>query len=152
MPKKKTKTEKCEDRCCPVHGNTLTRGRTIVGTVIDVKGYKTAKIETNRWHPVPKYERFESRRTRIKAHNSACVNAQKGDKVEIRETRPLSKTKTFVITKILGKDIEFMEKEEGVEESKVKKKEKGEEKTEKKSKPKADKVENKEESKEEPEE
>jgi small subunit ribosomal protein S17 len=124
MPKKKTKQEKCNDRYCPVHCNVGYRERTIVGTIISVKGYKTATIGWKRLHPVRKYERFESRKTRIKAHNSPCINAKKGDKVEIRETRPLSKTKNFVIVKVLGRDIEFMEKEEGLEESKVKKEKK----------------------------
>jgi small subunit ribosomal protein S17 len=139
MQKKKAKKEKCSDRCCPVHGNIGYRGRTFVGTVTDVKGYKTATIGWKRWHPVTKYERFESRKTRIKAHNSPCINAKKGDKAEIRETRPMSKTKMFVIVKILGKDIEFMEKEEAIEEGKVKKEEKAGKKEKKEEKKKAPK-------------
>ncbi len=144
MPKKKSKQEKCKDRHCPIHGNLGYKGKTFVGTLTDVKGYKIAIIEWKRWHHIPKYERFESRKTRMRVHNSPCINAKKGDKVEIRETRPLSKTKNFAIIKILGKDIEFMEKEEAMEEAKVKKKEKkAEEKEVKKKSPKKIKTEEK---------
>jgi small subunit ribosomal protein S17 len=127
MPK--TGNEKCADKNCPIHGNLFYRGRPFIGTVTDVKGYKTATVEWSTLHYIQKYERFESRKTRIKAHNSPCVNAKKGDRVELMETRHLSKTKNCVILKIAGQDIEFIEKEEGLKEAKVKAKEKVEETT-----------------------
>ena len=112
---KKEKTE-CNDKKCPIHSSTIPRGREFTGVVVSVNPHKTAVIEWERRRKVPKYERFEKMRTKISAHNPPCISAEKGDKVLIKECRPLSKTKNFVITKVLGKNIEFMEKEERIEE------------------------------------
>ncbi len=116
------KNEKCEDKNCIVHGKILPRGMAFTGTVVGTNMQKTASVEWSWKRKIPKYERYEVKITKVKAHNSSCLNAQKGDKVLIRECRPLSKTKNFIITKIVGKNIEFLEKEEGMEEAKVKKK------------------------------
>ncbi len=88
---------KCTDNNCPIHGSLRTRGRVFVGKVISSKMGKTVTIEFERRYPVPKYERYEKRRTRIKAHNPECISAVEGDVVKIIECRPLSKTKHFVI-------------------------------------------------------
>jgi len=50
-----------------------------------------------RRHFIPKYERYSKRRTKLLVHNPDCLNAQVGDVVKIMETRPLSKTKHFVV-------------------------------------------------------
>ncbi|RLF76193.1 30S ribosomal protein S17, partial [Thermococci archaeon] len=50
-----------------------------------------------------KYERYELRRSRIHAYNPECIDAKAGDKVLIAETRPLSKTKNFVVVAITQK-------------------------------------------------
>ncbi len=60
---------------------------------------KTVTVEWTRRHYIPKYERYEKRRTRVKAHNPDEIDAQVGDIVTIKETRPLSKTKNFIIIK-----------------------------------------------------
>jgi small subunit ribosomal protein S17 len=60
----------------------------------------TIRVEWTYLHYLQKYERYEKRRTRVKAHNPACINVKKGDKVRIAECRPLSKTVNFVV---LGK-------------------------------------------------
>ncbi len=51
-----------------------------------------------------KYERYTKAKTKVKAHNPENVNAKAGQIVQITETRPLSKTKKFVVTKIMGVD------------------------------------------------
>jgi small subunit ribosomal protein S17 len=43
------------------------------------------------------------RRTRVKAHNPESIDAKEGDTVRIAETRPLSKTKNFVVIEIVKK-------------------------------------------------
>lgn len=116
---KKDKQE-CNDKKCPVHGTVIPRGRSFVGVVVSLDQHKTAVVEWDRWRHVQKYERYEKKRTRISVHNPECINAQKGDKVMINECRPLSKTKKFTITKIVGKDELFAEKERLMEESKTK--------------------------------
>jgi small subunit ribosomal protein S17 len=90
-------TRECDDRDCPFHGTLKVHGKIFNGVVIRSKMAKTATIEFARYRYVPKDERYERKRTRIKAHNPPCINAVEGDKVKIVETRPLSKTKSFVI-------------------------------------------------------
>lgn len=79
--------------------NISTRGRTFTGTVVSNKMTKTVTVEWTRKHYIPKYERYETRRTRVKAHDE--TEAEIGDTVIIKETRPLSKTKNFVVIKNL---------------------------------------------------
>ena len=97
------------------------RGRVFVGTVISSKMQKTVTVEWERKNYMKKYERYEKRRSRVKAHNPDSMNAQEGDIVKIMECRPLSKTKNFVVIQILGKEKGFQEKVEAREESKAKK-------------------------------
>ena len=82
---------------------------------------KTATVEFERRSFISKYERYEKKRTRIKAHNPECLGAKDGDIVRISECRPLSKTKTFVIIENLGKEKGFEERREALEESKKRK-------------------------------
>ena len=91
--------EKCEDRHCPFHGDVKVRGRTFTGTVIRKSPHKTVVVEWPRPYYIKKFERYEKRRTRVKAHNPKCIDADIGDKVMIGETRPISKTKNFVVVK-----------------------------------------------------
>lgn len=119
----KVPKEKCNDRLCPFHGNIKLRGRIFVGDVISTRMQKTATIQFERKHYVPKYERYERRKSSIKAHNPLCIAAKEGDIVKIMETRPISKTKNFVIIEKIGEVKGFREKLEALEEGKVKEKE-----------------------------
>ena len=85
------------DPHCPFFGKTAVRGRILKGQVISSKMHRTVKVEIQRRHYVPKYERYERRRTRLLVHNPPSINAQVGDTVRIMETRPISKTKHFVV-------------------------------------------------------
>ena len=87
----------CDDINCPFHGTLKIRGKTFTGTVISAKMMKTATVEWTRQHYIPKYERYQKKRSRVKAHNPLCIKAEEGDKVLIHECKPLSKTKRFVI-------------------------------------------------------
>jgi small subunit ribosomal protein S17 len=120
----------CVDKKCPFHGETKVRGRTFTGTVIAARMQRTATIEWTRKVKVQKYERYMSKRTRIKAHNPDCIKSEEGDIVKIMETRPLSKTVTFVIVENLGKEKGFAQRMEALEESKKKKPEKKDDKKE----------------------
>ena len=106
---------KCNDESCPSHGSLSLRGREFTGTVISTKMRKTAVIEFPRLHFLKKYERYEKRRTKLKAHNAECIGAKNGDVVRVMECRPLSKTKNFVISKIVGREKGFKEKMEARE-------------------------------------
>jgi small subunit ribosomal protein S17 len=96
------KSNGCQDKNCPIHGATRLRGRGFVGTVASDKMSKTVVVSWTRKFFVPKFERYERRLSKINAHNPDCLNAKKGDVVRIVETRPLSKTKHFTVTEILG--------------------------------------------------
>ena len=91
----------CVEEKCPFHGNLKVHGRVFVGTVIRDVFHKTATIEFPRQFYIQKYERYEKRRTRIKAHVPGCLEVTKGDQLKIAETRPLSKTKNFVAVEVI---------------------------------------------------
>jgi small subunit ribosomal protein S17 len=76
-------------------------GKEFVGTVISDKANKTVTVEWERRTLVKKYERYERRFSRVYAHNPITINARHGDTVRIKETRPLSKTKNFVVTEVV---------------------------------------------------
>ncbi len=109
----------CEDKKCPFHGNVKPRGKIFTGVVLAKDAHKTATIEWSYSIAVPKYERTETRRTKIHAHNPSCIDADVADVVRIAETRPLSKTKTFVIVENLGKKKGFIEELSAREEATV---------------------------------
>ena len=91
----------CGDRHCAFHGTLTLRGREFTGTIKKAHAQKTAVIEWDRLHYLPKYQRYEKRRSRLQVHNPACINAKIGDKVKVIESRPISKTKSFVIVERL---------------------------------------------------
>lgn len=104
MVKKKTaKLEAtCKDRKCALHGTARTRGRVFEGLVISDKMQNTVRVEWPRQIFIQKYERYEKRRSRVKAHNPPCINAKTGDRVKIAECRPLSKTVKFIVIEKIG--------------------------------------------------
>ena len=77
------------------------RGRTFTGVVTKMSSQKTVTIEWFRLFYLHKFERFERRRSRIKAHKPDWIDVSIGDKVKIMETRPISKTKNFVILEVI---------------------------------------------------
>ena len=91
----------CNDAKCPVHGGLKVRGQTLQGQVVKDRMHRTVVIERELMKYVPKYKRYMKVTSRLAAHNPACVNAKTGQVVEVGETRKLSKTKSFVITKIV---------------------------------------------------
>lgn len=107
--KKAEEKVECRDRLCPVHGDRKLKlhGRVFEGTVIR-KLNGRVKIEFDRILKVPKYERYEKRRTRIHARLPECLNKEikEGDLIQIEETRPVSKTINFIVTKVIRKKEE----------------------------------------------
>jgi small subunit ribosomal protein S17 len=102
MKNSKEKTlEKGQKKESKVRTGQSTRGATFTGIVKSAKMSKTVTVEWERRKFIPKYERYEKRRTRIKAHNPEHINAKEGDKVVIKETKPISKTKHFIVVEII---------------------------------------------------
>lgn len=91
----------CEDRHCPFHGDLKVRGRIFTGKVIKSGMHRTVTVEWPRLFYLEKYERYEKRRSRVKAHNPDCINAQVNDEVTIIESRPISKMKNFVVIEVI---------------------------------------------------
>ena len=89
--------KECNDEKCPWHGHLKVRGIIIRGKVVSTAMQRTVVVERERLHYVPKYERYEKRTSRYKAHLPPCIEVKKGEEVIIMECRPLSKTKHFVV-------------------------------------------------------
>lgn len=96
IPVKPPKTE-CEDPKCPFHGNLPVRTKVLEGKVVSAKMKHTVVVQRDYLHYIPKYMRYERRRSRIPAHNPPCISAKEGDIVKIAECRPLGKTVSFVV-------------------------------------------------------
>jgi small subunit ribosomal protein S17 len=82
---------------CPFHGELPVRGRVLEGVVVTSKMDKTVVVERDYLLYMPKFKRYERRRSRIPSHNPPCIDAREGDRVTIAESRPLSKTVSFVV-------------------------------------------------------
>jgi small subunit ribosomal protein S17 len=89
--------KKCEDANCPFHGTISVKGRAFKGIVTSAKSHKTVTVRFERRIYIPKYERYEKKFSKIRAHNPPCINAKEGEFVTIMETRPISKTKHFIV-------------------------------------------------------
>lgn len=74
--------------------------RTLVGRVVSDKMHKTVAVEIERRVKHPLYGKYVRRTTKLLAHdeNNECRN---GDLIEIAETRPLSKRKTWRLARIV---------------------------------------------------
>lgn len=73
-------------------------GRVLKGTVVASKMQDTCTVAVERFVKHPKYKKYLRRTKKYLVHdagNSAAV----GQKVEIKETRPISKRKHFEIVK-----------------------------------------------------
>lgn len=76
--------------------------RTLVGRVVSDKMQKTVTVLVERRVKHPIYGKIITRSAKYHAHVEEG-QAGAGDLVEIVETRPLSKTKTWAVAKVLEK-------------------------------------------------
>jgi small subunit ribosomal protein S17 len=75
--------------------------RKLVGIVRSDKMEKTVIVEVVRRYVHGKYHKYVKTRERYKAHDE--INQfNTGDRVEIRENRPLSKQKRWVVTRLIA--------------------------------------------------
>jgi small subunit ribosomal protein S17 len=84
----------------------MTRGikRQVNGIIVSNKMDKTVVVQVERLVKHPLYKKYIRRRNKFMAHDkdNAC---QIGDRVEITESRPLSKTKRWRVSRILEKAV-----------------------------------------------
>ena len=71
-----------------------------VGLVVSNKMDKTVVVAVENRSPHPKYLKIVVRTKKYKAHDEEN-KCREGDRVRIRETRPLSRTKRWEIAEIL---------------------------------------------------
>ncbi len=76
--------------------------RTLIGRVVSDKMDKTVTVLVERRVKHPMYGKVITTSKKYHAHNENN-EAKLGDKVEIQESRPLSKTKTWVVVGLLEK-------------------------------------------------
>jgi small subunit ribosomal protein S17 len=74
----------------------MNKPRILIGTVVSDKMDKTVVVQVNRLRKHPKYKKYFKISRKFKAHDE--TNAYRtGDKVNIQETRPMSKDKRWVV-------------------------------------------------------
>jgi small subunit ribosomal protein S17 len=80
----------------------ITSGKTFDGIVVKAAMKDTCTVEVQRYEKHPKYKKYIRRSKKFLVHNPGN-SVQVGDKVTIRETRPISKMKRFVIAARIAK-------------------------------------------------
>lgn len=75
---------------------TKTGGRVLRGTVVATKMQDTCTVAVERYVKHPKYKKYLRRTKKYLVHDAGNT-AKVGDKVEIKEVRPISKRKTFTL-------------------------------------------------------
>jgi small subunit ribosomal protein S17 len=75
---------------------TTPKGKVLSGTVVSDKMDKTIVVKVDRYIKHPKYQKYYTTSKKYKAHDEE--NKHKiGEKVDIMETRPISKDKKFKV-------------------------------------------------------
>lgn len=77
-----------------------TRGRTETGRVTSTAGQQTATVLVERRIKHPIYGKYMRRSKKYHVHD-ASDELKVGDTVQIRECRPISKTKSWTLDKVL---------------------------------------------------
>lgn len=75
-----------------------TNGRVLRGTVVASKMQDTCTVAVERYVKHPKYKKFMRLTKKYLVHDAGNTAAV-GAKVDIKETRPLSKRKRFILVK-----------------------------------------------------
>ncbi|MFM2374053.1 MAG: ribosomal protein [Candidatus Parcubacteria bacterium] len=73
-------------------------GREFRGTVVSSKMKDTVVVAVERYVKHPKYQKFLRRTKKFLAHDEGNTSVL-GTSVTIRETRPISRRKTFIVVK-----------------------------------------------------
>lgn len=78
-----------------------SNARTMIGKVVSDKMDKTIVVMIERSVKHPKYGKIMKRRSKLHAHDENQV-CKIGNTVKIRESRPLSKTKSWVLVEVIS--------------------------------------------------
>lgn len=77
---------------------TQSKGKVLKGTVVASKMQDTCTVAVERFVKHPKYKKFQRRTQKFLVHDVGNT-AKVGQLVEIKETRPISKRKSFELVK-----------------------------------------------------
>jgi len=86
-------------------GNKRGVRKSRTGTVISKSGNKSVVVQVESKYPHPVYGKVLKRYTKCHAHDESN-EAKPGDKVEIVESRPISKLKKWRVVEVLVKKSE----------------------------------------------
>ncbi|GAA3545377.1 30S ribosomal protein S17 [Zobellella aerophila] len=78
--------------------------RTLQGRVVSDKMDKSITVAINRFVKHPIYGKYIKRTTKLHVHDESN-ECQTGDVVTIRECRPMSKTKSWTLVKIIERPV-----------------------------------------------
>ncbi len=78
------------------------RVRTLLGTVISAKADKTVTVAVTRLIKHPRYGKYVRRTSRFHVHDPNG-SVQLGDTVQIAQCRPISKTKSWRVFKLINR-------------------------------------------------
>ncbi|MGQ3889695.1 30S ribosomal protein S17 [Legionella sp. CNM-1927-20] len=81
--------------------NSESNARTLVGKIVSDKMQKTIVVMVERTVRHPKYGKIIKKRTKLHAHDENEIG-KIGNTVKIRESRPLSKTKSWVLVEVIS--------------------------------------------------
>lgn len=80
--------------------NSRNSRKDLTGTVTSISGDKSIKVTYNYKIPHPRYRKVINRKTVVHVHDEKNT-ARLGDKVEIMETRPISRLKRWRLVEVL---------------------------------------------------
>ncbi len=92
---------RCDDRHCPFHGHLPVRGSVFDGEVMTAAMAKTVVVRRELEHEDKKFERLRRVSRKYSVHAPPCLNVHAGDWVRIAECRPIAKTVSFVVVKVV---------------------------------------------------
>lgn len=81
----------------------MNQRRRMTGVVTSNKMTKTVVVEISRTYRHPLYQKVVHSRKRVKAHDE--MGCQIGDKVQIVESRPISRDKRWVVETIVKREV-----------------------------------------------
>jgi small subunit ribosomal protein S17 len=84
---------------------TTKKIKTLTGTVSSKSGIKSLRVTIDYRVKHPKYGKYIRRRTKLAVHDELNLCGV-GDVVEISESRPYSKTKSWRVIRVLQKGIQ----------------------------------------------
>ncbi|OUW15465.1 MAG: 30S ribosomal protein S17 [Opitutales bacterium TMED158] len=82
--------------------NTRNSRKTLIGIVTSISGDKSIKVTYNYKNPHRRYRKVINRKTVVHVHDEAN-DALLGDRVEIMETRPISRLKRWRLIRVIDR-------------------------------------------------